>query len=85
MEDMKDDLDLQKLSNRDMLLLLNERYGNLQKEFGTYNNRIDDLSKQLNKQEIEMVKLKTKMQVWGTVIAFVAATASSILTALITK
>lgn len=82
---MKDDLDLQKLSNRDMLLLLNERYGNLQKEFGTYNNRIDDLSKQLNKQEIEMVKLKTKMQVWGTVIAFVAATASSILTALITK
>ena len=82
---MKDDLDLKQLTNRDMLLLLNERYGNLQKEIGSYNNRIDTLTHKFNDLQLEMVKQKTKMQVWGTVIAFIAATAASVVTALIVK
>jgi uncharacterized coiled-coil DUF342 family protein len=85
MEDMKDELDLQKLSNRDMLLLLNERYGNLHREFDNTNNKLDGYIKDVTDLRIEMVKLKTKMQVWGTVIAFIAATSASVLTALMIK
>lgn len=71
-------IDLQKLSQRELLVLINNRLEMLEKVN----------AEQINKQmqtDIEMAVIKTRLQVWSAIIGFGTGLAGSIIVLIITK
>ncbi|NNV54534.1 hypothetical protein [Limnovirga soli] len=72
------DIDLQKLSQRELLILVYTKVEALE------NTSKEQTNKQ-NSTDIELAILKTKLQVWSGIIGFCTGIISSVLVYVITK
>jgi len=74
-----------KLDNRGLLILLNERYRNMDLNIKEFNSLQTDFHKEFIKLKIEVERLKTTGRIYTSVVAFLAGIGASIITALILR
>lgn len=74
-----------KLDNRGLLILLNERYRNLDRGIRELNIQQSNYQKDFMDLKIEVNTLKTTGRIYTSIVAFMAGIAASIITAFILK
>lgn len=67
------------LTERELLLLLNEKVDRLEQEVAT--NRAN--AEKINQLELRIVKGEVQLRIWGTVIAFLAGIAGSFISKIV--
>lgn len=74
-----------KLVNRDLLILLNERYRNLDISVEKMVSNQSAFQKEFYDLKIDVEKIKTTGRIYTAIIAFLAGIAASIITAIILR
>ena len=83
--DQEDAFNENKLVNRDLLILLNERYRNLDIGIEKMVNQQSVFQKEFIDLKIDVERIKTTGRIYTAIVAFVAGIAASVITALIMK
>lgn len=76
---------MNRLSIRDMLMLLNERYRVLSQDIIANNSKMDSYIREQNNMRLDMERIKTSMKIYIAIAVFLASVAASIITSLIIK
>ena len=76
-ENKVDGLDINKLNQRDLIVLMHYQVSELKEELKGYRKDVEQL-------KMDNAILKTKMQIWSAAAGAIAAAASSLITYLIT-
>lgn len=71
---MSDDKSINGLTERELLILVNERLTRLEKEITEFTV----MSTKLQELELKLAQIDTKVKVWATIIGFIAGFAASI-------
>jgi hypothetical protein len=84
-QEQEDSFSENKLVNRDLLILLNERYRNLDISVEKMVTNQSVFQKEFYDLKIDVERIKTTGRIYTAIIAFVAGIAASIITALILR
>ena len=80
MEQMDELMDTSRLSQKELLILLNERYGRIEKQITDYSREVRTNYKEFNDLKLEVEKIKIQLKVWSAIMAGAAAVIASLLT-----
>jgi hypothetical protein len=84
-QEPEDSFNENKLVNRDLLILLNERYRNLDISIEKMLSLQSVFQEKFTDLKIDVERLKTTGKIYTAIIAFIAGIAASIVTALIMR
>ena len=84
-QETEDSFNETKLGNRDLMILLNERYRNLDISINKMTLLQSAYQKDFFDLKIDVERIKTTGRIYTAIVAFVAGIAASVVTALIMK